>query len=87
MERHELRDRDDRGARKRREVDHVHADRHDVADDQTEEYGKLLPEGLREDVEEDAAGQRDEAEDPVLRRTEVRAAGTATEGCRTDAQQ
>ena len=58
----------------------MHADRHDIADDQTEENGKLLPEGLREDVEEDTAGQRNQAENPVLNRTEVGAAGATTEG-------
>ena len=38
-------------------------------------------------MEEDAADQCDQAEDPVLHRTEVRAAGTTTEGSGTDAEQ
>ena len=70
-ERENLREGDDAAIRKSGEVDHAHAEREDVTDDEADQNGERTQESLRKNLSEQAGEERDASDNPVLGGTEV----------------
>ena len=69
------------------EIHRPHKYGKDIANDQSEKYGQLLPVGFCLHIEEQAAQQCCRSQNPVLGRTEPLVSAAAAEGGGTDRQQ
>ena len=78
-ERENLRERNDAAVGKPGKVDHAHAKRENVTDDEADQDGKRAQESFRENLREQTGEERNATDNPVLRGTEISGALAASE--------